>query len=119
MLDWRLALDLTSAIRGGQFRSDIWQPFSRKIANDIVQNGLLGIDLVYAEKSGWPVLVSGTTKKAVVFVHPLWLKDEDYFGPTVSEISEELKDEFDLQGVSVSSAFTYNRNPNKILMELM
>jgi DEAD/DEAH box helicase domain-containing protein len=119
MLDWRLALDLTSAIRGGQFRSDIWQPFSQRIAKDIVENGLLGIELHYAEKSDWPVLVSGATKKAVIFVHPLWLKDEDYYGPVVSEICEELKDEFDLQGVSVSSAFTYNRNPNKILMELM
>jgi len=119
MLDWRLALDLTSAIRGGQFRSDIWQPFSKKLVSDIIENGLLGIDLVYAEKSGWPALVSGQSKKSVIFVHPLWLKDEDYYGPMVSEMSEALKDEFDLLDVSVSSAFTYNRNPNKILMELI
>ncbi len=119
MLDWRLALDLTSAIRGKQFRSDIWKPFSKKIVSDIIENGLLGINLTYAEKSGWPALISENSKKAVIFVHPLWLKDEDYYGPLASEISEELKAEFDLESVSLSSAFTYNRNPNKILMELI
>jgi DEAD/DEAH box helicase domain-containing protein len=119
MLDWRLALDLTSAIRGGQFRTDIWMPFSKKLINDIIENGLLGIELKYAEKLGWPAIISEATRKAVVFVHPLWLKEEDYYGPAASEIVEELKVEFELEKVSLSSAFTYNRNPNKILMELM
>ncbi len=119
LLDWRLALDLTSAIRGGALRSDLWMPFSQKLIQDIIQNGLLGIELAYVEKLGWPGIISKDTNKAVVFVHPLWLKEEDYFGPTASEISEELKIEYGLQKVSLSSAFTYNRNPNKILMELL
>ena len=119
MLDWRLALDLTSAIRGGQFRTDIWMPFSKKLIHDIIEKGLLGIELSYTEKLGWPAIISESNRKAVVFVHPLWLKDEDYYGPAASEIAEELKVEFDLEKVSLSSAFTYNRNPNKILMELM
>jgi DEAD/DEAH box helicase domain-containing protein len=119
LLDWRLALDLTSAIRGSGLRADLWIPFSQKIVKDIIGNGLLGIELKYAEKLGWPAIISENTNKAVVFVHPLWVKDEDFFGPTASEISEELKAEYGLQKVTLSSAFTYNRNPNKILMELL
>ncbi len=119
MLDWRLALDLTSAIRGGQLRTDLWMPFSKKIIENIIREGLLGAHLSYAEKLGWPAIISETTNKAVVFVHPLWLKDEDYYGPVASEIVEELKAEYNLRKVSLSSAFTYNRNPNRILMELI
>lgn len=118
-LDWRLALDLTSAIRGGTLRADLWMPFSQKIAQDIIGNGLLGIELKYVEKLGWPAIISENTRKAVVFVHPLWLKDENFFGQTASEISEELKVDHNLRKVTLSSAFTYNRNPNRILMELI
>lgn len=119
MLDWRLALDMTAAIRGQQLRTDLWMPFSKKIIENVIREGSLGADLSYAEKLGWPAIISKYTNKAVVFVHPLWLKDEDFYGPKASEIVEELKAEFNLQKVSLSSAFTYNRNPNRILMELI
>jgi DEAD/DEAH box helicase domain-containing protein len=119
LLDWRLALDVTAVINGRNLRVDLWQDSSHKLASSLAGVKNLGLNLEYKEILGWPVLRNLDNGRGVALVHPLWIQNRDFFGPTAAELSESAMSELGLSELNLSSIFKYNRSPYSVIKDLI
>jgi DEAD/DEAH box helicase domain-containing protein len=119
LLDWRLALDVVSILKGNNLRLDLWQESSHKLAKALSSVVDLGLNLEYFEILGWPVLKNIDNRRGVALVHPLWIQNPDFFGPFAAELSETAFGELGLVEMSLSNQFKYNRSPFSVIKNLI
>jgi DEAD/DEAH box helicase domain-containing protein len=118
LLDWRLALDTISILRGGTLRDDLWQSASLKAAKDLVSNSpSLGLE-VFTE-GNWPGVYSRENRRGVLLGHPLWPQEPDLYGPTSGMILARAQRNLSLTSIKLRDYFVYVRNPFSVLSFLL
>jgi DEAD/DEAH box helicase domain-containing protein len=119
LLDWRLALDMVSAIQGKRLRNDLWIDRSRKAVEIFAEINSGGLALKYAELDDFPILINTNSMKCVIFGHPLWPQDENYLGPTGANLIEKVRQNFQTDTTSLSDFFKLARSPYSIMKLLL
>lgn len=118
-LDWRLGLDLVNLCLGGTVRLSDWDDrvddlffnFERAFGGEA--------KLSFQRIEGVPVIINEEMSgSAVVFGHPLWRLDENFWTPEISNAVNTLSSK-GIERVSVSELFTLDRAPSKAWAKLI
>jgi DEAD/DEAH box helicase domain-containing protein len=119
LLDWRLALDMTSLVLGRQLDHSIWIQKSIVGAKALVESGMgLPIEMEII-KDQYPVIINRTNQKAVLIGHPLW-PQRDIVGGQISQgFLAEVKFKFGIPNPHLSDFFQLARNPYSVISSLL
>jgi DEAD/DEAH box helicase domain-containing protein len=119
LLDWRLALDMTSLVLGRQLDHSIWVQKSIVGARALVESGMgLPIELEII-KDQYPVLINRTDRKAVLIGHPLWPQRDSVGGQVSQGFLAEVKFKFGIPNPHLSDFFQLARNPYSVISSLL
>ena len=119
LLDWRLALDMTSLVLGRQLDHSIWIQKSIVGATALVESGMgLPIELEII-KDQYPVLINRTNQKAVLIGHPLWPQRDSVGGQISQGFLAEVKFKFGIPNPHLSDFFQLARNPYSVISNLL
>ena len=119
LLDWRLALDMTSLVLGRQLDHSIWIQKSIVGATALVESGMgLPIELEII-KDQYPVLINRSNQKAVLIGHPLWPQRDSVGGQISQGFLAEVKFKFGIPNPHLSDFFQLARNPYSVISNLL
>ena len=119
LLDWRLALDMTSLVLGRQLDHSIWIQKSVVGAKALVDSGMgLPIEMEII-KGQYPVIINHTNQKAVLIGHPLWPQRESVGGRLSQGFLAEVKFKFGIPNPQLSDFFQLARNPYSVISSLL
>ena len=119
LLDWRLALDMTSLVLGRQLDHSTWIQKSIVGAEALVQSGMgLPIEMEII-KNQYPVLINRTNQKAVLIGHPLWPQRDSVGGQISQGFLAEVKFKFGIPNPDLSDFFQLVRNPYSVISNLL
>jgi DEAD/DEAH box helicase domain-containing protein len=119
LLDWRLALDMTSLVLGRQLDHSIWIQKSIVGAKALVESGM-GLQIEFEIiKDQYPVLINRTNQKAVLIGHPLWPQRDNVGGQVSQGFLAEVKFKFGIPNPRLSDFFQLARNPYSVISNLL
>ncbi len=119
LLDWRLALDMTSLVLGRQLDHSMWIQKSIAGAKALVESGMgLPIEMQII-KDQYPVIINHTNQKAVLVGHPLWPQRDNAGGEISQGFLGEVKFKFGIPNPSLSNFFQLARNPYSVISSLL
>ena len=110
---------MVAIIQGKNLRIDLWQEYSENLVKSITSVKDLGLNLIYKNINGWPVLRNENNGRGVALVHPLWPQNSDYLGPAAAELAEVAMGELSLSEINLSSIYQYNRSPYSVISKLI
>jgi len=119
LLDWRLALDMTSLVLGRQLDHSIWIQKSIVGSKALVESGMgLPIEMEIINEQ-YPVLINRMNSKAVLIGHPLWPQRDNVGGQISQGILAEVKHKFAIPNPFLSDFFQLSRNPYSVISKLL
>lgn len=118
VLDWRLALDMLDLLAGQPLRISRWIGLAAQAAQGLLATSLMSLTSGNTV-SGFPYVLNGDSRRAVLIGHPLWHRHEGYATEEQIASLEELADQFGASKVTQTDAYQALRHPLQLLRWMM
>lgn len=118
LLDWRLALDMAELALQRELTLERWLGRAPRLVEVFTRAFERALDLEQHEVAGLIALVNRTNGRAVVFGHPLWWRESDYWTQAQAEADDAVRALPGVEEAVMSDLFTLARRPHVVYARL-
>ena len=113
-LDWRLALDLAQLAKGEPLPSERWLSRSQAMTESFVAAFGEHTDFEHILAGNLNGVLTPSTRRAVLFGHPLWRLEPRHFVELQQTAFSQLRAEQDMQSIQFFDLATLQRHPARV-----
>jgi DEAD/DEAH box helicase domain-containing protein len=116
MLNWRLALDMAEIATGSQLRTERWLGWAPELVETFVSSYQHPGEVDHEQHvfGALQSVRSLSCRRSVLFIHPLWLENEDHLVAAQQEARDELLRSHPQDEVRFVDLYSLQQNPDPI-----